>query len=161
MYSDSDRESNLGWFFDNKLWRELLRPWYIIRIGTLPQSWILLAERSQSVSQSVIGVHWRSLIRLMGLISLIRLIRLDLQWRDHLHSYMWMDGWTDGWLSSVVGSHRAPLVLINHGCRCDGDELHLLRCPQTQLPKCGVNEVAGVTCIKTVGNIATHYQHRK
>ena len=69
-----------------------------------------------------------------------------------------MDGWTDGWLSSVVGSHRAPLA-NNHGCRCDGDELHLLRCPQTQLPKCGVNEVAGVTCIKTVGNIASHYQH--
>ena len=30
-------------------------PWYIIRIGTLPQSWILLARRNQSVS------HWRSL----------------------------------------------------------------------------------------------------
>ena len=28
-------------------------PWYIIRIGTLPQSWILLAERSQSVSHMI------------------------------------------------------------------------------------------------------------
>ena len=56
-------------------------PWYIIRIGTLPQSWILLAERSQSVSHwrslKVIGGHWKSLlIRLIRLMRLIRLISL-------------------------------------------------------------------------------------
>ena len=39
---------------------------------------------------------------------LIRLIRLDLQWRGRLHSYMWMDnGWDgmDGW----DGYHRSKL----------------------------------------------------
>ena len=46
---------------------------------------------------------------------LIRLIRLDLQWRGRLHSYMWMDGMgLDGWLSWVVGSLRAPSVLIKN-----------------------------------------------
>ena len=72
----------------------------IFRIGTLPQSWILLAERSQSV------IYWRSLIRLIRLIRLItsiRLIRLikliRSQWRGLLHSYMWMGwDWMDGWM---------------------------------------------------------------
>ena len=62
----------------------------------------------------VIGGHWRSLItliRLIRLIIFIGLIRLDLKWRARLHSYMWMDG-MDGWLSKVLGSLRAPSVLM-------------------------------------------------
>ena len=43
-----------------------------------------------------IGGHWRSLIRL------IRFIRLDLQWRGRLHSYMWMDGMGLGWMDGMV-----------------------------------------------------------
>ena len=48
----------------------------------------------REVSQSVIGGHWRSLIRW---------IRLGLQWRGRLHSYMWMDG-LDG--MGGIGYHR-------------------------------------------------------
>ena len=78
-------------------------PRYIIRIGTLPQSWILLAEE---VSQPVIGGHWRSLIRLIWLIRLIRSTRLDLQWRCRLHNYMWM-GWDwMGWDGMVIIGRR-------------------------------------------------------
>ena len=36
--------------------------------------------------------------------------------------------------------------------RCKGDELHLLRCPHTALPTCGIAEVAGVTCIQNEGD---------
>ena len=64
----------------------------------------------------VIGGHWRSLIRL------IRLIRLYLQWRGCLHSYMWGWDWMDGmgwdgkdrmgWSSNVGYSLRAFSVLI-------------------------------------------------
>ena len=55
----------------------------------------------REVSQTVIGGHWRSLIRL---IRLIRLIGLDLQWKIRLHSYMWMDG-LDG--MDGIGYHRS------------------------------------------------------
>ena len=49
------RESNLVWFLITDSGGNPWCHWYIIRIGTLPQSWILLARRNQSVS------HWRSL----------------------------------------------------------------------------------------------------
>ena len=40
---------------------------------------------------------------------MIRLIRLDLQWRGRLHSFMWMDGWVGwGWMD---GYHKSPSVL--------------------------------------------------
>ena len=36
-------------------------------------------------------------------------IRLDLQWRGRLHSFMWMDGWVGwGWMD---GYHKSPSVL--------------------------------------------------
>ena len=62
---------------------------------------------SHQYSSVVIGSHWQSSVVICRL---LRLIRLDLQWRGRLHSYMW--GWTDGWLSQVVGGLRAPSVLI-------------------------------------------------
>ena len=32
---------------------------------------------------------------------LIRMIRLDLQWRGRLYSYMWMDGMGLGWMDGM------------------------------------------------------------
>ena len=48
----------------------------------------------KELSLVVIGSHWQSLV-VIG--RLIRLIRLDLQWRGRLHSYMWM-GWGWDWV---------------------------------------------------------------
>ena len=43
-------------------------------------------------------------LSILSVLSVFFLIRLDLQWKGRLHSYMWMDviGWKDGldgWLS--------------------------------------------------------------
>ena len=41
--------------------------------------------------------------------------------------------------------------------RCTGEELSLLHCPHTSLRPCGVNKVAGVTCIKSTGDCDANY----
>ena len=57
---------------------------------------------------------------------------------------------TLGYIRIIVASIISLKIQNNHDYRCDGEESNLLRCPHTELPKCGVNKVAGVTCIKTV-----------
>ena len=44
----------------------------------------------------------RTIILGLQIILLIRLTRLDLQLRGHLHSYMWMDGMGLGWMDGMV-----------------------------------------------------------
>ena len=40
--------------------------------------------------------------RLIRLMRLIRMVKLDLQWRGRLHSYMWMDGMGLGWMDGII-----------------------------------------------------------
>ena len=61
-------------------------PWYIIRIGTLPQSWTLLAKRSQSVS------HLRSLEVIGGRLNSDQSKAI----LDDLEALWWTDGLMDG-----------------------------------------------------------------
>ena len=64
---------------------------------------------------------------------LIRLIRLDLQWRGRLHGYMWGRmglGWME-WLSNVVGNLKTPsmpVTLANEckDCTCSALKLFIL-----------------------------------
>ena len=77
----------------------------------------------REVRQSVIGGHWRSLIRLIRFIRLISLIRLDLQMRGRLHSFMLMDGMGLGWMDEmVIGRGLSESTFGAHNINVDKED---------------------------------------
>ena len=44
----------------------------------------------------------------------MRLIRLNLQWRGRLHSYMWLDGMGLGWMGWDGMGWDGWMVIIGH-----------------------------------------------
>ena len=89
----------------------LPKNWLVTSFSSKP---LLLARADPRSLTWARAPEWKPPKELVKLIRLIRFIRLDLQWRGCLQSYMWMDGMGLGRMDGmvIVGSLRAPSVLI-------------------------------------------------